>query len=229
MHCREITLATATDYGGVVVIVTGLWPVADRTGLHCGNAAFKRQFGNNTNPVLYQQSYQGFLKSICFKFGDTTPKMIPTPPPPPPPAFANAAPTPKAQPRPSVAEARRSGAFLVELFVFNAFPYKDHWAYWVSAGRDSTRGNYIHAFGDVRNGFTFEIRRSHDCSDPSDQPTTRIPLQWVANKYFNETAMLNKGGTIIEGVPRCEFEKRLHAVKVPEKSLNVVVEKVRDI
>ena len=40
--------------------------------------------------------------------------------------------------------------------------------------------------------------------------------------------MQNEGGTTIDGVPLCEFEKQLRAVKVPDKSLNVVVDKVRD-
>lgn len=151
--------------------------------------------------------------------------MIPPPPPPPPPSFANAPPTPIPPTRPVVSKSRPAGAFLVELFIFNAFPYKDHWAYWVSCGNDSTKGNYIHAFGDVSNGFNFEIRRNHDCSDPSDKPTERIALEWVDAQYFDER-MLNQGVAKITAEPVCGFEESLSKVKVPEKSLNVVTDKV---
>lgn len=150
---------------------------------------------------------------------------IPPPPPPPPAtqAFANSqAPKP-----PAVAATVPAGAFMVELLVYNGFPFKDHWAYFVRSHEDPDIGVLINAAGDVRNGFRFEVERSHDFRIAGDSPMKRIPLQWVAKEYFDEKAMLNHGKWKIDNTPACVFEASAYKVKAPEKTLRAIDDKVR--
>lgn len=144
----------------------------------------------------------------------------PAPPLPPPPSFS-AAPVLGPKP-PSVAPNGPPGAFLVELLVYNGSPFKDHWAYFVRSNTRSSLGVKIHATGDVRNGFIFEVKRMRDLDDTEDQPTARIPLQWVDAEHFNENAMFNNGISTINTVPVCGFEVSAHKVQAPGKSLNAI-------
>ncbi|OAA35527.1 hypothetical protein NOR_07912 [Metarhizium rileyi] len=118
-----------------------------------------------------------------------------------------------------------AGAFLVELLIYNGAPFKDHWAYWVRSHHEPEIGVFIHATGDVRNGFQFEIKRSHDLRVTGNRPTKKIPLQWIDGKYFNESAMFNDGVHKIDTLPVCAFEASLYNVKAPGKSLNNVDDK----
>lgn len=121
-----------------------------------------------------------------------------------------------------------TGAFLVELLVYNGTPFNDHWAYWVRSHIHPDIGVEIHANGDVRTGFEFEIKREHDFRETSRYPTARIPLQWVDAKYFNEKAVLNTGR--VDGdkdIPVCDFEASVHKISVPVKSLVSVTSTVR--
>ncbi|GKZ25585.1 hypothetical protein AbraIFM66951_001357 [Aspergillus brasiliensis] len=146
--------------------------------------------------------------------------MSSIPPPPPSPA-PNPSPT-QAQP-PTIPPTGPKNALLLELHIFNGHPFKDHWAYWISSATDPLIGVKIHATGDVRNGFIFEIKRSHDLRTSPDVPTKRIPLQWVDGRYLDQEAMWNGGVEKIDNVPVCRFEEVLFKVKVPGKSLNSVV------
>ncbi|KZZ87175.1 hypothetical protein AAL_08433 [Moelleriella libera RCEF 2490] len=75
-------------------------------------------------------------------------------PPPPPPPSGNRRPAEVAAPvPPSVSLNGPAGAFLVELLIYNGFPFKDHWAYFVRSHYNTEFGVLIHATGDVRNGF----------------------------------------------------------------------------
>ncbi|KAB8228937.1 uncharacterized protein BDW43DRAFT_289834 [Aspergillus alliaceus] len=139
------------------------------------------------------------------------------PPPPPPPSTGKEEPKP-----PNVASEGPAGAYLVELLIFNGWPFKDHWGYWVRSHSDPNIGVELHATGDVRNGFEFQIKRNHDIHETSECPSTKIPLQWVDGKHFDEQAMLNNGTFKLDNVPVCTFEASAHKVKVPEKSLNTV-------
>lgn len=102
----------------------------------------------------------------------------------------------------------------------------DHWAYWICSHHDPETGVLIHATGDVRNGFQFEIKRSHDFRATGNRPSKRIPLQWVDGKYFNEAAMFNHGIRKIDTLPVCAFEASLHKIEAPGKTLNTVDDKV---
>ncbi|KAK1640657.1 hypothetical protein BDP81DRAFT_420474 [Colletotrichum phormii] len=145
------------------------------------------------------------------------------PPPPPPPPVVKKAPTPPPAPKPpTVASKGPPGAFFVELLVYNGSPFKDHWAYFVCSHRNRDIGVLIHATGDVRNGFKFEIKRSHDFDATGNYPTTRIPLQWVNAQHFDEKAMLNHGRHKIDTVPVCGFEASVNKAKAPGKTLNSV-------
>ncbi|KAJ6019880.1 hypothetical protein N7499_002988 [Penicillium canescens] len=144
--------------------------------------------------------------------------IVAPPPPPPPPAVM--APTSLASKPPQVAPTGPIDAFMVELLIYNGSPFKDHWGYWVRSHTSPDIGVMIHATGDVRNGFVFEIKRSHDLQKTPNRPTMRVPLQWVDGKYFDEKAMLNNGERKIENVPVCPFETSAYKVKVPGKSLN---------
>ncbi|KAH9979118.1 hypothetical protein BGW80DRAFT_1283103 [Lactifluus volemus] len=150
------------------------------------------------------------------------------PPPPPPPPAVDKSKAPLTGPPvpnpPVVAETGPVGAFLVELLVYSGRPFKDHWAYFVRSHTNPDIGVIIHAAGDVRNGFQFEIKRSHDFQATGNHPSQRIPLQWVDAKYFDEKAMLNNGKRIVVHEPVCGFEASAHKVEVPSKSLNAVDE-----
>lgn len=148
------------------------------------------------------------------------------PPTPPPPPVSGVIPRPAAPNAPTVAPKGPEGAFLVELLVYNGSPFKDHWAYFVRSNTAPSKGVVLHATGDVRNGFKFEIKRAYDLDETNRKPD-RIPLQWVDARYFDERAMFNNGVAMLDTVPVCRFEASAHKVKAPEKSLNSTDKKVR--
>ncbi|OAQ59559.1 hypothetical protein VFPPC_03789 [Pochonia chlamydosporia 170] len=113
------------------------------------------------------------------------------------------------------------GATLVELLTYNGYPFKDHWAYFVQSQGDPDLGVVLHATGDVINGFSLEFKRSTDLKATDDLPSSRIPLQWVDGRFFNEKAMFNNGPTV-DSIPVCIFESSVSKVNAPEKSLNSV-------
>lgn len=147
-------------------------------------------------------------------------------PPPPPPPAAKAPALPPATKPPSVAATGPAGAFMVELLIYNGAPFKDHWAYWVRSHSDPNIGVLIHATGDVKNGFEFQVKRSHDFNTTGNRPTKRIPLQWVGKEYFDEKKMLNDGKYKLDNAPVCIFEASVYKIKTPEKSLNAVDDRV---
>ncbi|KAH2768779.1 hypothetical protein KXW60_005272 [Aspergillus fumigatus] len=119
----------------------------------------------------------------------------PPPPPPPPPLSAGVVPAPAPAPQPEPPT--------------------------VAALLEPSSSNFkIHATGDVRNGFEFEIKRSSNFRTNELPPTKRIPLQWVDGQYFDEKAMSNNGEHKIDNVPVCQFEASAHKIKAPGKSLN---------
>ncbi|KAF3022275.1 hypothetical protein E8E15_007404 [Penicillium rubens] len=125
-------------------------------------------------------------------------------------------------PKPAVSLKGPTGAFLVELLIWNGSPFKDHWAYFVQSHADPHIGVKIHATGNVRSGFEFEIKRSENLQTTDDIPSTRVPLQWVDAEYFDEKAMLNDGKYEVDHSPVCPFESSVYQIKAPGKSLNTV-------
>ncbi|KAK1623373.1 hypothetical protein BDP81DRAFT_475659 [Colletotrichum phormii] len=109
--------------------------------------------------------------------------------------------------------------------IYNGSPFKDHWAYFVRSHTEDDIGVKIHATGDVRNGFKFEVKRSHDFANTSDIRTKRVPLQWVDAKHFDEGAMLNWGVEKIVKRPVCGFEASAYQAKAPGKTLNAADDK----
>lgn len=148
------------------------------------------------------------------------------PPPPHAPGPRQTAACPQAPRPPTVAPSGPPGAFLVELLIYNGSPFKDHWSYWVRSHQDPDLGVLIHAAGDVRNGFQLEIKRGHDLRATGNLPTKRIPLQWVGKELFNEKAMSNSGECKVDQTQVCYFEASVHKVKVSEKTLRAVNDKV---
>ncbi|KAK1671886.1 hypothetical protein BDP55DRAFT_285122 [Colletotrichum godetiae] len=104
--------------------------------------------------------------------------------------------------------------------IYNGSPFKDHWAYLVRSHTEDGIGVKIHATGDVRNGFKFEVKRSHDLASTPDIPNKRAPLQWVDAKHFDEGVMLNWGVEKIDERPVCGFEASAYQAKAPGKTLN---------
>lgn len=121
---------------------------------------------------------------------------------------------------PTTANIGPAGALLLELVVYNGAPFKDHWAYFVRSSSSASAGVILHATGDVRNGFEFQIKRSYDFASTATVPTARIPLQWIEGRFLNEKDMLNNGVAKFDNVPVCPFESSVHKVKAPGKSLN---------
>ncbi|KAK1470787.1 hypothetical protein CCUS01_00902, partial [Colletotrichum cuscutae] len=131
-----------------------------------------------------------------------------------------------APPPPTVPPTGSPGAFLVELLIYHGSPFKDHWAYFLRSRVDDDIGVKIHATGDVRNGFKFEVKRSHDLTNTSDIPTKRVPLQWVDAQHLDGDAMLNWGVEEIDSRPVCAFEACAYKAKAPGKTLNAAEDKV---
>ncbi|KAG8411195.1 hypothetical protein J3459_016541 [Metarhizium acridum] len=107
-------------------------------------------------------------------------RAAPHPPPPPPPSSlvpaAATTPISASTPKPHLLfpPTGHAGAFILELVVHNSSPFKDHWAYWVSAKKNHCLGLLLHATGDVRNGFKFEIKRNYDFRATFTIPMERI-------------------------------------------------------
>ncbi|KXJ85965.1 hypothetical protein Micbo1qcDRAFT_140936, partial [Microdochium bolleyi] len=152
------------------------------------------------------------------------PPSPPAPPPPPAPSLLthlSAKPTPVSQPEPPTLGEAPPGAYLLELLIYNGYPFKDHWAYCVRTQEDSATVIKIHATGNVREGFQFEIKRCCDLCSNEERPTTRIPLQWVKAELIGDKDILfNHGVYKVVNAPVCEFEARLHSLAVPGKTLN---------
>ncbi|KAK1515400.1 hypothetical protein CPAR01_16738 [Colletotrichum paranaense] len=157
----------------------------------------------------------------------TTGTPAPLPPSFPPPLIDNKDPCPPPVPKLIVGSEGPQGAYLVELLVYNGYPFKDHWAYFVCSQSNSGVGVLIHAAGDVRSGFRFEIKRSYDLRASGRIPSNRIALQWVNSFYFDETTMFNNGTYKVDTLPVCDFEASMHKAKAPEKTLNSVEDMVR--
>ncbi|KAJ5794014.1 hypothetical protein N7457_000613 [Penicillium paradoxum] len=129
--------------------------------------------------------------------------------------------------KPKVASKGSIGAYMLELLTWNGSPFKDHWAYFVRSNTDPDIGVKIHATGDVRNGFEFEIKRSENLQQTDDIPSTRTPLQWIDAEYFDPKAMLNNGKYKIDDVPVCHFERSVYKIKAPGKGLNIVGDEIK--
>ncbi|PYI09397.1 hypothetical protein BO78DRAFT_438000 [Aspergillus sclerotiicarbonarius CBS 121057] len=144
------------------------------------------------------------------------------PPPPPPSTIPTDSTSPPTLKPPNISPTPSPGPLLLELHIFNGHPFKDHWAYWIPSTTDPNIGVKIHATGDVRNGFIFEIKRSHDLRTSPDIPTKRVLLQWLDAQYVNEKEMFNDGVEKIDYSPLCGFEESAYRVKAPGKTLNSV-------
>ncbi|KAF9892152.1 hypothetical protein FE257_002558 [Aspergillus nanangensis] len=158
----------------------------------------------------------------------TLDKTTPAPPPPPLPSTTSGSisNTEKALHPPTVTQTGPLGALMVELLIYNGHPFKDHWAYWVCSRTSSHHGVKIHATGDVRNGFKFEVKRSLDLRTREETPTKRVPLQWVDGQYFDEKSMFNGGQYTIDDVPVCRFESSAYKIGAPGKSLNTTGDRI---
>ncbi|KAJ1325241.1 DUF6540 domain-containing protein [Microdochium nivale] len=147
------------------------------------------------------------------------PPPPPMPLPPLPPTGATA--TPRSMPEAPELGNAPSGAFLLELLIYNGHPFKDHWAYSVRTPENPAAVVKMHATGNVREGFKFEVKRSCDLESSDERPTARIPLQWIdSNLIDDEAAMFNSGVYKVDDAPRCRFEKSLYKTQVPGKTLN---------
>ncbi|TGO37807.1 hypothetical protein BHYA_0088g00030 [Botrytis hyacinthi] len=151
----------------------------------------------------------------------------PPPPPPPPPIFSKPFTPAKLPPTLSPLPLRPPNTFLIELLIYNGHPYKDHWAYFIRSPSHTSIGVRLHATGDVRNGFRFEIQQEYNLYTTEDIPTKRIPLQWVdGGKTLDEEGRGVDVGEDLDVYRRtvCAFEKIVRKAEVPAKTLNSVVD-----
>jgi hypothetical protein len=148
------------------------------------------------------------------------------PSPPPAPSFRTATTLPR--PAPPVIDGNGpAGALLLELLVYNGAPFNDHWAYFLRSSSNSNIGVYMDAQGDVRNGFDLQVKRQHDVSQESPQPSSQIPLQWIEGRFANEhTIPDGEDGTGYQLKPMSNFERSILKVKAPTKTLNAVAQTV---
>lgn len=120
---------------------------------------------------------------------------------------------------PRVALDGPAGSLLLELLTYNGAPFHDHWAFFLV--RSGSSGDRIHAKGDVRVGFEFQIEKGHNIRDTSDLPSKRTPLQWIEAKYLAVEGQENG-----DGRPGSQFEECVREVEVPTKSLVSIDEAV---
>ncbi|CAG7558042.1 unnamed protein product [Fusarium equiseti] len=142
-------------------------------------------------------------------------------PPPLPPSVNLRAPPPQIPP-PIVPETGPTGSLLLHLVMYSGGTFNNHWNWYIRSSHDLSIGTIIHAPGDVHSGFRFEIKRYYDFRDEPSMPLHIIPLQWIDRKYPDEPAMLNNGHRVDDDKPVCGFEKSVHKIKPPWKSLNSV-------
>jgi hypothetical protein len=129
---------------------------------------------------------------------------------------------PPPPPPPSITAPGPDGAFLVHLLLYNGAPFHDHWAYWIQSRQNPDIGVLVHAAGNVRVGFEFEIKRSYGGDEGEPPATKRVPLQWVNGEYISDSAMVTSGDEEVDQTPTCPFEEVVHKVEVPVKSLRSV-------
>lgn len=104
--------------------------------------------------------------------------------------------------------------------MYNGAPFHDHWAFFLARAEEPATGDRIHAKGDVRVGFEFQIERDVNLQTVDDPPSRRIQLQWVEGQYTELE------GEAIDHRPVSRFENCIHEVAVPVKSLLSVSEAV---
>ncbi|KAF7947953.1 hypothetical protein EAE96_009023 [Botrytis aclada] len=158
---------------------------------------------------------------------NTCTSFAPPPPPPPPPIFSQFFTPANIPPAPSASPLGLPNNFLTELLTYNGHPYKDHWAYFIRSTSNPFIGVRLHATGDVRNGFRFEIQQEYNLYTTEDIPTKRIPLQWVdGGKILDEKGC---GVDVDVDVDMdmfsrtvCAFKKSVGKAEVPGKTLNSV-------
>lgn len=113
-------------------------------------------------------------------------------------------------------------AFMVELLiVYNPYPNKDHWAFFIQSHIDPDIGAVIHATGSTKSGFEFEIKRYYDFNRGTNNGK-RIPLQLIDEENINEKAMLNNKKYKLDSTPVCKFEMSVCKVAPPEKDQCVI-------
>ncbi|KAF5872728.1 uncharacterized protein Bfra_006091 [Botrytis fragariae] len=156
------------------------------------------------------------------------------PPPPPPPSFPKPFTPAKLPPVPSPPPIGPPNTLLIELLTYNGYPYKDHWAYFIRSPSHTSIGVRLHATGDVRNGFRFEIQHEYNLYTTEDIPTKRIPLQWADGGRVPDAGGCGVDVSVSVNVDMyrrtvCAFEKSVRKAEVPGKTLNSVVDEVCEI
>eukprot|EP00088_Acartia_fossae_P060581 TRINITY_DN72569_c0_g1_i1.p1 TRINITY_DN72569_c0_g1~~TRINITY_DN72569_c0_g1_i1.p1 ORF type:complete len:176 (-),score=22.45 TRINITY_DN72569_c0_g1_i1:96-623(-) len=126
---------------------------------------------------------------------------------------------------PNVPDSGPAGARLLELLIYDGHPFKNHWAFFVRSGSDKKLGNVIHATGDVRNGFTLQIKRNHDFAETSSQPMERIRIGWIEEGRFNDEAFGDGKYKEDYKASGGDLEESMFKVAAPEGSLNKASEK----
>ncbi|KAF7923482.1 uncharacterized protein EAE97_010920 [Botrytis byssoidea] len=149
----------------------------------------------------------------------------PPPPLPPPPSFSKPFTPAKLPSTPSPPTFGSPNTFLIELLIYNGHPYKDHWAFFIRSPSHTSIGVRLHATGDVRNGFRFEIQQEHNLYTTEDIPTKRIPLQWVRGWETLDTEGCGVDADMYRRTV-CAFEKSVRKAEVPGKTLNSVRDEI---
>jgi hypothetical protein len=99
--------------------------------------------------------------------------------------------------------------------------FKAHWAIFVPAlgDRSAKKGKYIHVEGNVREGFTLEIRRGYDISKTRNHPRARVELGWIQADLIDETTLGLGAPYQPDTVVRDRFEELCAAIPAPAPTL----------
>lgn len=113
-------------------------------------------------------------------------------------------------------------AFMVELLIiYNPYPNKNHWAFFIQSHLDPDIGAVIHATGSTKSGFKFEIKRYYNFKK-GNSDGKRIPLQLIDGANIDEKAMLNNKKYKLDSTPVCRFEMSVFKVAPPKRDQYII-------
>jgi len=101
---------------------------------------------------------------------------------------------------------------------YPAAPFKDHWAIFIPSTADPNFGTLIQVEGDVKNGFTHNIRRNYN-TKATRRSIRQTVLAKVADKHVHATP--SSGAQVRNDTnPRDDIERVALTIPAPGPSMN---------
>lgn len=106
------------------------------------------------------------------------------------------------------------------LLVWPSALFKAHWAIFIPEASDKTfkTGKYIHAEGNPKDGFNFQVVRGWDMNQSRRRPQVPIEIGWVPANLVSDIA--TEGGRLVkESVARDQLEAYMAAIPTPDATM----------